>query len=270
MQLEAYLERVRFEGEARVDLDTLVKLHRQHLLCIPYENLDVQLGQQLDLDLQRIYSKIVQGRRGGWCYEMNGVFAWALGEIGFDVMRMVGGVLRAEVGDDALGNHLVLCVQLDEPWVADVGLGDGSFGPYPLRAHTFEHKGFGFELESKEGYWRFHNHKSSNASTMDFSAVAADEGLLARKSALQSTAADSPFVKNLVCQRVTDWGYDLQVGRVSKRLTPGGDSERLIDSADELLESLYRRFDLDVPEIAGCWDAIVARHEEIAAGEDRR
>lgn len=266
MEIEAYLERIRFKGEARVDLATLKKLHRQHLLSIPYENLDVQLGRKLDLDQQRIYSKIVDQGRGGWCYEMNGVMAWALAEIGFDVTRLVGGVLRAEVGNDALGNHLVLCVQLDEPWVVDVGLGDGTFEPYPLQAQRFQQNGFDFELEQQPGYWRFHNHKASNASSMDFYCQPADEKLLARKSASQSTAVESPFVRNLVCQRVTPTGYDLQIGRVAKQLSADGEEQRLLDSSDELLENLYRRFNLDVPDIATCWESIVARHEEILAG----
>ena len=60
-------------GTVGVDLETLTMLHRQHLLAIPYENLDIHLGRTLTLDLAQIFDKIVHDRRGGWCYEMNGL-----------------------------------------------------------------------------------------------------------------------------------------------------------------------------------------------------
>lgn len=91
MKLHDYLARIEYRGPLATDLACLSAIHRQHLLAIPYEDLDVQLGRPLDLDPERIFEKIVTGRRGGWCYEMNGLLCWALREIGFEVQRMVGG-----------------------------------------------------------------------------------------------------------------------------------------------------------------------------------
>src|SRR5262245_18666189 len=99
MDLQAYFARIGFTVEARVDLDTLTRLHRRHLECISYENFDVLLRRPLDLDPARIFNKLVMKRRGGWCYEMNGLFAWALEEIGFKVTRLAGAVLRERFGD---------------------------------------------------------------------------------------------------------------------------------------------------------------------------
>jgi N-hydroxyarylamine O-acetyltransferase len=263
VHIDAYLENIGFIGEPKPDLDTLRQIHRQHLLTIPFENLDVQLHRPVDLDIERIYSKIVEGGRGGWCFEMNGLLAWALRETGFDVMRMAGGVLRADRGDGAFGNHLLLSVQMDQRWIADVGFGDGFFEPVPLRAHTFEQRGFSYQLQQVDDCWRFHNQKSGAAESYDFRLVPAEENRLAEHSAKLSTAAESPFVANLVCQKFVPHGYDIQVGRVAKQVTPQGKREWLIDSADELLETLSDRFGLDVPEVAGLWDAMVARHEEI-------
>lgn len=263
MHLDAYLQTIGFAGEPKPDLDTLRQIHRQHLLTIPFENLDVQLRRPVDLDIQRIYSKIVEGGRGGWCFEMNGLLEWALRETGFDVMRLAGGVLRAEHGDTAFGNHLLLCVQLDQPWIADVGFGDGIFEPVPLRTHTFEQRGFSYHLKQMDEAWRLYNHKSGAAGSYDFRLVPADERCLAEHSAWLSTAPESPFVANLICQKFVPHGYDIQVGRVAKQVTPQGKREWLIDSADELLETLSDRFGLDVPEVASLWDAIVTRHEEI-------
>ena len=84
MKLDDYFARIDYRGPVAPDLACLRAIHRQHLLAIPYEDLDVQLGRPLDLDPERIFEKLVARRRGGWCYEMNGLLEWALTEIGFD------------------------------------------------------------------------------------------------------------------------------------------------------------------------------------------
>ena len=109
-------------------------------MSIPYENIDVQLGRRCDLDVARGY-RSWSSRAVGWCYEMNGLFGWALREVGFEVSRVNGAVLRAERGDAAIGNHVVLLVQLDETWGADVGFGDGVIEPIPLRDAAIERTG---------------------------------------------------------------------------------------------------------------------------------
>ncbi len=261
MDISDYLQFIRFEGEARPDIATLRAIHRQHLLSIPYENIDVQLQRPVDLDIHRIYDKIVEGGRGGWCYEMNGLLDWALREIGFQITRLIGGVMRSVQGDGVLGNHLVLSVQLEQPWIADVGFGDGAYEPVPLRSHCFEQRGFGYGLEEMGKYWRFHNHEFGGAASFDFIHAAADESLLAEQSAWLSTAEDSPFVKALICQQFTPIGYEVQLGRVAKTITPGGINEWLIQSAEHLAESLQERFALDVPELATLWDRVCTAHD---------
>ncbi|MDA1077254.1 MAG: arylamine N-acetyltransferase, partial [Proteobacteria bacterium] len=165
MDLAAYLQRIDFQGEPKVDLPTLCAVHRQHLLQIPYENIDVQLGRPLDFDRERIFSKLVTAHRGGWCYEMNGLLEWALQEIGFDVVRMCGGVMRAERGDAQMGNHLVLRVDLDQTYLIDVGFGDGLYEPIPLAVGTYRQRSLNYRLElMNDGLWRFHNHSASRVS----------------------------------------------------------------------------------------------------------
>ena len=82
--LNDYLERIHYRGSLEPTLDTLKALHRAHLMAVPYENLDLHLGRSLPLDQMRAVEKIVTQGRGGWCYEMNGVFAWVLREMGFE------------------------------------------------------------------------------------------------------------------------------------------------------------------------------------------
>ena len=138
VDLRAYLDRIGFDGEPAVDRVTLEKLQRLHLLALPYENLDVQLGRPLTTDPSAAFDKLVTRRRGGWCYEMNGLFGWALETVGFSVTRLASGVMRSAMGAAALGNHLVLRVDLaDGATLADVGLGDGPIHPFAIEAGAF-------------------------------------------------------------------------------------------------------------------------------------
>ncbi|HKP88037.1 MAG TPA: arylamine N-acetyltransferase, partial [Blastocatellia bacterium] len=63
----AYLERIKYRGPLEPTAATLRDLHRAHMLAVPFENLDIHLGREIVLDEQRVYSKIVDGRRGGFC-----------------------------------------------------------------------------------------------------------------------------------------------------------------------------------------------------------
>ncbi|MGZ5987852.1 MAG: arylamine N-acetyltransferase family protein, partial [Rhizomicrobium sp.] len=130
MDISDYLGRIGLTGRPEPTLAGLRTLHHAHLVSIPYEDLDVQLGKPLTTDPMAAYDKIVNRRRGGWCYEMNGVFGWALGELGFDVTRATGAVMREAMGELSDGNHLVLKVVLKEGvYLADVGFGDGPRDP---------------------------------------------------------------------------------------------------------------------------------------------
>ena len=264
MDLRAYLDRVQFHGEPRVDFDTLRRLHRGHLQHIPYENLDVALGRRVSIDISPIFDKIVTRGRGGWCYEMNGLFAWALAEIGFKITRMAGGVMRAVNGDASVGNHLVLRVDLDRPYLADVGFGDGMLEPVPLVEHAFRQGFLDFRLEDLgSGWWRFHNHPAGGAPSFDFELFPAERDLLAAKCDWLQTSPESPFVMNAVVQRHLPDCLAMMRGRGLKTLTVAGAESREINSAHEYVETLSQVFGLDLPEAESLWPKIIARHEQL-------
>jgi N-hydroxyarylamine O-acetyltransferase len=269
MKVAAYLDRIGVRDPVPLTLDGLATVHRAHLLAIPYENLDVQLGRPVTVEIAPIYEKIVERRRGGWCYEMNGLLGWALAELGFRVTRMASGVMREAFGDFALGNHLVLQVELPEGlYLADVGFGDGPLGPMKLEPGDFSDGRFDFALSHPEdGWWRFHNHPFGGAKSFDFRTAPADETLLAEKCEFLQTADVSPFVQNLVCQRHTHEGLIILRGRSLRKINPAGAEDRLLNSADELISVLKDEFDLDVPEAATLWPKIVARHDALFGGK---
>jgi N-hydroxyarylamine O-acetyltransferase len=130
VNVDAYLERIGYEGSREPTFETLFALHRAHMLSVPFENLDIHLGRRLVLDREANFEKIVVGRRGGWCYELNGLFSLLLERLGFPVTMLGARVVGERVGDE-LG-HLMLRVDLDRPWLADVGFGESSLVPIPL------------------------------------------------------------------------------------------------------------------------------------------
>lgn len=264
--LQAYLKRIGYRGTPRADLSTLVELHRRHLLAIPYENLDVQLGRPVGLDITPIHEKLVLGRRGGWCYEMNGLFAWALEEIGFAVMRMAGGVGRAEIGDAAFGNHLALRVELEEAYLADVGFGDGIFEPIPIRGGAFTQRGFPFRLETLgDGSWRVHNPPHSGAPSFDFRTEPCERSVFERHCARLQTSPDSSFRRVLVVERHVDEGLVLLRGRALRRLDGRRVDERVLADRSDFERVLRDVFDLEPPDIDALWDNVVEQHRAFLA-----
>lgn len=265
MELQAYLERIGFTGLPRPDLATLKALHRAHALSISYENLDVQLGRPLTTSPAEAFDKIVRRGRGGWCYEMNGLLGAALEEIGFKVTRLAGGVHRMVRGDEAVGNHLVLLVELPEGlWIADVGFGDGSRDPFPLQEGPIRSDGFEYRLQKLAGgWWRLHNHDAGGAPNFDFSLDPADPALLSAKCLELQTSPASVFVMTAIAQRHMGDEIRLLRGRAFRRLRPGVKEDSLIDTAAEFVAVLQREFELDIPEAATVWDRVCARHEEL-------
>lgn len=264
MDVQRYLDRIGFAGEPRPDASTLREVHHRHLLSITYENVSVQLGEAVDLEVAAAYDKIVLGRRGGWCYEMNGLLGWALGELGFDVMRMSAGVLRSRRGDWILGNHLVLGVSLEDgPWLADVGFGDGLREAVPLRPGAIEQGGLTLRLEHREdGFWRLENHEFGGAADFDFRHAPADESQLRALCTWQQSSEESGFVQSLVCQRFRPDTIEVLRGRVRRSVSSTGVRTWVLDSATELQREVQDVFELDV-DVEPLWPKVVERHAQL-------
>ena len=258
MNLHRYLRRINYGGPLDVSRATLHQLHRAHLLAISYENLDVQAGRRIDLDPQAAYEKIVERGRGGWCYEMNGLFAWALRELGFEVDLVAAGVGARERPENAF-NHLALIVRLDRPFLADVGFGNGFLTPPPLVEGPTNDGRFHFRLERLGKGWRFYNH-SGTSDTYDFTETPCAIGAFSAKNAWLQRTPESPFVENLVCHRFTDEGIVTLRGAVLTTVTPSGIAETIAQSASDLGTMLQSRFELVPDDLTALWERVAERH----------
>lgn len=134
MDISLYLARIRYFQPIKPDAQTLRGLQLAHMLNVPFENLDIALKRPIQLSEEALWNKIVVQKRGGFCYELNGLFAGLLKEIGFSVTYLNARVFNREGKPGIDFDHLALLVQPpDQPgrWLVDVGFGD-SFNE-PLR-----------------------------------------------------------------------------------------------------------------------------------------
>lgn len=138
-QIDDYLARIGATRPSALDADALRDLHERHLNTVPFENLSVHLGKRIVLDEDALFDKIVRRRRGGFCYELNGAFAGLLRALGFKVSLLSAQVFGPGGRLGPPFDHLVLRVDLDEPWLADVGFGRHARHPLRLTATEPQH-----------------------------------------------------------------------------------------------------------------------------------
>ena len=157
MDIGAYLRRIGVDNQPEPTLDALATLSFAHLCTVPFENLDIAAGRPLSLDPDALFDKIVARRRGGFCYELNGLFAHLLRGLGFEVTMLAGQTVDPKTG--AAGPeraHLFLLVDLGGPWLVDVGWGEAYRRPLAFRAGS-EHADAeiaSYRLEEREGRWQ--------------------------------------------------------------------------------------------------------------------
>ena len=141
MDITAYLERINYRGSRTPSAETLRNLQVAHLLTVPFENLSIHAHEAIVLNDEALFHKIVERRRGGFCYECNGLFAALLRALGFDVSMLSAEVARAGGGFSQPFDHMTLMVKLEETWLVDVGFGDSFLEPLKMDNSTEQIQG---------------------------------------------------------------------------------------------------------------------------------
>lgn len=258
MELAGYLDRIGVSERPTRTREWLARVHRAHLAAIPYENLDVTLGRPVSLDSAAAYAKLVEGGRGGWCYEMNGLLAWALREAGFTVDYLAATVRRHVSDESVPGNHLALRVDAEGPLLADVGFGDGLIDPVPLTAGTFRQGRYDFGLGREGERWVFRNHPGGGAPAFDFSPDPVPKSWFSTPSTTLQTSPRSPFRNITICQRLVGDRYLTLRGALLQ--WSGDPDQRIVASAAEFVEVLATRFGLTDPAFEALWPWVWERH----------
>lgn len=155
LDLPAYLARVKYAGDLGPTAGVLSRLHEAHTTSVPFENLDVYLGKGIRIDLPSIQAKIVQARRGGYCFEQNTLFAAVLEKIGFKVTRL-GARVRMGTSRILPRTHMTLKVEADgQSWLCDVGFGwAGLVRPIPfIEGQIFQQGAWQFRFKREGEFW---------------------------------------------------------------------------------------------------------------------
>ncbi len=244
MNVGAYLERIGYDGPVRATADTLRELHRAHMFSVPFENLDIHCGRRIVVDADAFVRKVVEQRRGGFCYELNGAFAALLEALGFRVTLLSARVPMADGRDGPEFDHLALRVDLDEPWLADVGFGDSFLEPLRLKKeieHVQENGVFrilgGERLRTERllpgGNWKFQ---------YDFTLTPRRLPEFTAMCDYHQTSPESPFTSKAVCSLAIPDGR-ITVSEMKLITTRNGaKSEREFTSEDERRGVLEQSF----------------------------
>ncbi len=208
MDVEGYLRRIDYDGPREASAATLRNLHRQHLFTVPFENLDIPLGTPIDLDLLRMYEKIVVRRRGGFCYELNGLFGTLLTALGFRVQMLSARVRREDGGFGPEFDHMLLKVELDEPWLVDVGFGDSFVDPIIFRSGGADQvDGHRYVVLPIENDWELlRDDDQGNVPLYLFCDAPHELSEYRAMCEFHQSSPDSHFTKSWICSRATPNG----------------------------------------------------------------
>ncbi|MET0650073.1 MAG: arylamine N-acetyltransferase [Pyrinomonadaceae bacterium] len=209
MNVDAYLERIGHRGRLAPTAETLRRLHVAHLLTVPFENLSIHAGEPVVLDDAALFDKVVGRRRGGFCYELNGLFAALLRELGFRVEMLSAGVANGAGGFGPDFDHMALLVTLEERWLADVGFGDSFVEPLLVDERAEQTQGTrAFRIEEDGGRLHLLRRDAGGAWEPQYRFrlephAYADYAEMCR---FHQTSPDSHFTRNRVCSRLTPDG----------------------------------------------------------------
>jgi N-hydroxyarylamine O-acetyltransferase len=239
----AYLDRIGYSGPVEPTADTLAALHRAHMLTVPFENLDIHLGVRNVLDPEHVYDKVVRRRRGGWCFELNGLFALLLEHLGYRVTRFAAGVVLSDEPPTPDFAHLTLRVDAGEPWIADVGFGDSFTEPLRLDDDGDQLRGGkAYRLERGGGRVTLLQEGSPQyAFTLTARRMPQFQGMC---DALQTPPGH--FTDAPICSRLTEDGRVSLAGMRLITTTPAGRVERELADEAERAAVLWEAFGVDL------------------------
>ncbi|MFQ5716022.1 MAG: arylamine N-acetyltransferase [Nitrospinales bacterium] len=250
LDIDAYLERIKYKGSRGNSVQTLIDLHIAHAFNIPFENLDIHLGRKISLDPTALFDKLIPGGRGGYCHEINSLFYFLLTQLGFEAKLLMA---RVMCGSDSTGPklHQLLLVQTNAgDWIADPGFGgNGLIAPIPLREGV-EEKQFAdiFRLEARatRGYVLQSQIQDSWVDLYSFERVFYLPIDYILPNYYNSTSPDSIFTRKKICTKPTPEGRITLIDRELRIRRNGASVKRQITNPEEYLETLRKYFDIQL------------------------
>ncbi|MCL4264477.1 MAG: arylamine N-acetyltransferase [Anaerolineae bacterium] len=255
MNIQTYLERINYRGSLKLTPHTLRELQLAHLYTVPFENLSIHSGEAIVLADEALYAKIVTHRRGGFCYELNGLFAALLRALGFKVTMLSAAVARDETSYGPAFDHMTLMVELEERWLVDVGFGDSFLEPLRLDSPQEQAPGKGdnrraYRVQADGAYWRL--------SQRDYDGIWSPQFRFTQKpyqyadyAAMcyyHQTSPESHFTQRRVCSRATPEGRITLSGMRLITTQNGERQEQELANEAAYTEALWTHFGI----VLGC------------------
>lgn len=250
--VEKYLKRINYNGPLNPSFKVLQQLQKAHLLSVPFENLDIHYGTPIILDTSKIYAKIVDRHRGGFCYELNGLFYELLQAIGFKVKRVSARVRNDEGAFSPEYDHMALMVSFERAnFLVDVGFGKFAFGPLKMDLDLVQKdRGGHFRMEKyNEDYWQVSKKKEA-AWVPEYIFTTKERALeeYAGMCHFHQTSPESHFLKKKMCSMPTENGR-ITVSDDKVLLRKGDLTEEIaIENEAQFLAHLWAFFKIKIQQ----------------------
>ena len=224
MNVDRYFARIGYTGPPTATHRTLAAIHRQHMLTVPFENLDIPLGRRISLSPEALWNKMIVERRGGFCYELNTLFGHLLQALGYRVEFLSARVWNgSQWGPDK--DHMALRVEADAgSWLADVGFGESFLVPLRLESDLVQEAGFtSFRLLKDDDGWIMQAQRDPDQwdHGYRFTLESHAPESFREMCNYQQTSPDTTFTQRVVCSRATLRGR-VSVAADRVILTEGG------------------------------------------------
>jgi len=256
-EIKDYLNRIKFDGEINVDISTLKLLHGAHIESIPFENLDISLGNKITLSLRSQFNKVIYQKRGGFCYELNNTFAALLLACGFSVKLLSASVFfRNTYGPEF--DHLLILVECEgKLLITDVGFGNSFREPLFLTSrpvkqldafYKIERKGLDYTLlQKKEGMtWQVQYMFTLECHKIDAFSYMCE---------YLQTSAESHFTQESICSIPTKYGRKTLTNNRYIETINGKRNEFIITNEEQYRRTLNQHFSISLPSNISqeCW-----------------
>jgi len=246
MDIRAYLQRLNYTGAIAPNAETLRLLQLAHLRAVPFENLSIHSGEPVVLDDRALFEKIVSRRRGGFCYELNGLFAALLRALGFDVAMLSAQVANAKGSFGPDFDHMTLMVTRADRWLVDVGFGDSFLEPLRLDEESTQgHGNHTYRIEREGEFLVLMKQTNENEwkSQYRFTLKPYQYSDFAEMCRYHQTSSQSHFTRARICSRATTDGRITLSGlRLITSTDDGLRQERILTNDEEYATILRDHF----------------------------
>ena len=246
MNIDAYLKRINYQGSREPNKETLQALHLAHMLAIPFENLSIHWHEPIELNEHDLFDKIVNRGRGGFCYELNGLFAGLCQALGFNVTKLSARVSNGDSTYSPEFDHMTLLVELEERWLVDVGFGDSFREPLLLDSRAVQKQyGRNYKIHSENGKYIMSQQKDGQdwEAQYRFDLRPFQFADYVPRCQFHQTSPESHFQRSRVCSMATENGrITLSDMRLITTTFAGGREEIELQTDDAYAQALATHF----------------------------